>query len=155
MVYNDLEEYERHPRIMELRIAFLFVRLRREYDYNTVVNIFQGLSHAFTCNWKIIKGIIDNLAEIRKMQTTDWLRYRQELIFLGYLDNKTKRQIALDIGLAETSLYTKKYDYDIESFLDKEWLKGLDDSVTLAGIPQYKIEIFKFLTGLKILRGFL
>jgi len=155
MLFKGIEEYEKHPRIMELKVAFLFVRLRREYDYNTVINIFQGLTQAFGCNWKVIKGVIDSLSEIRKMQNTDWLRYRQELIFLGYLENKTKRQIALDIGLSETALYTTKYDYDVNSFVTKSWLNELDNSVTLAGIPLYAQEIYKFLMGLKILRGFL
>jgi hypothetical protein len=147
--YENLEYYWTHPRLLELKFSEFFNHLRAEFPYNSVIGLFRGLSTAFNCNWTAIKGVIDNLHEIDKIRVKDWLRYRQEKIFLGYLNGKTNYEIAKEIGVSPNNLYSKRYPYKVHQFADEMWLEKLDDSVTLAGIPQYAKEISKFVAGLE------
>jgi hypothetical protein len=151
-MYITLEDYREHPRILELKFSLFFANLRREYNYNDTIHIFRGLALSFQCNWEIIKGLIDNIFEMRRLEKIDWLRFRQEVLFIGYLKGKTKYQMAKEIGVKPALFYSTKYPYDAEKFADKNWLKELDKNVTLAGIPQYKIELEKFITGMDVLK---
>lgn len=153
MVLENLKKYQVHPRILELKIALFYTRLRREYEYNTVINIFQGLSQAFSCNWTAIKGIVDNMPSITRMKKYNWLRYRQEMLFLGFIEGKNKNEIAKDLGIKPSNLYASKYPYDAEEFATEEWLRELSNSVTLCGVPQYQKETYRFLLGLETLKG--
>ena len=145
---QELMDFYKHPRVMELRLSIFYTKLRQEYGYNEIINIFEGLAKAFRCAWTPIKGLMDNMHQIKKLKKRDWLRYRQEMIFVCWLQGKTKVEIARDINVKPYTLYLKKYPINPEEFVDGVWLSKLEDSVTLAGIPQYKIELYKFINGL-------
>lgn len=153
MEKSELMDYYIHPRIMELRFAIFYTRLRREYGYSELINYFSGLAKSFRCDWSVLKGVFDSVVNIKKVRNYNWLRYRQEMIFTCWLQGKGKRETAKDLGLKLQTLYVKKYPYDPEKFATKEWLRDLDKSVILAGIPKYKKELYKFIVGLDGLVG--
>jgi len=148
-----LKDYKRHPRILELKFVRMFNRLRLEFPYNTVVSIIKSLSEIFGCNWTSIKGIIDNLFEIDRVRKKDWVRHRQEIIFMGYLEGKTNYEISKELGINPSNLYSKKYPYRVKDFLNQEWLDKLDDSVVICWIPQYKSELITLLEHMESLKG--
>ena len=151
-MYNNLEDYRDHPRILELKFSLLFANLSRDYNYNDTIHIFRGLTLSFQCHWETIKGLIDNIFEIRRLEKIEQVRFRQEVLFIAYLEGKNKSVVARQLNVKPTLLYSKKYPYEVEEFLNDEWLKELDKSVTLSGIPQYKKELEKFVMGMESLR---
>jgi hypothetical protein len=152
-MYKNLEDYKNHPRILELKFSLFFAGLGREYNYNDTIHIFRGLAMAFQCHWETIKGLIDNIFEIRRLEKIEQVRFRQEVLFIAYLEGKNKSVVARQLNVKPTLMYSKKYPYEAEEFINDEWLKRLDKSVTLSGIFQYKKELEKFMIGLESLRA--
>lgn len=147
----EIEKYQRHPRILELRIVLVFTNLANAYNYNTAMDFFQALCKIFQCNWQLLSGILNNVYNIRSLEKKDKLRFRQEAIFMGILFNETRYSIVKNyLDLSLPSIYKKELNY--ENYVTQDWLDKLDANIAICGVPAYKLEATRFVEGME---GFL
>jgi len=150
-VINGIEiaPYQRHPRILELRLIMIYKSLTENYDANTASNLFKDLCDVFRLNWTLISGILNRNFEIRRLSKKNKKRYQQEVVFMGVLFNETRYYIAQQyLGIAVSSIYRNSMNLKPERFLSQEWLDELDEHVVICGNPNYRLEAEKFIEGL-------
>ena len=143
----EIEQYQNHPRILELRIILMFKTISKAYDYNTAIDLFQALSKVFRCNWQLVNGIINNVYNIRALEKRNKIRFRQEVVFMGLLYNET-RYVAVKnyLDLSLPAVYAKYLQY--ENFVTRDWLDELDQHIAICGIPHYRLEAERFIEGM-------
>lgn len=140
------EDYKTHPRILELRLVLYYTMLSRAYGINKATEFYIALCQIMGIDWQKINGIINQLPKIRYLEKKDKKRYRQELVFMGFLYDETRYFIAKNIvNVSPASLYRKDAGLNVDDFLSEEWLERLDETVTICGIPQYALEAKRFI----------
>ena len=143
-------QYKYHPRVLELRLILFYTILVREYGANKANGFFQSFCELMTLDWQKINGIINQSSKIRQLEKMDRTRYRQELVFMGWLYDESRYFLAKNIlNLSTTVLYRKSANLNLEDFLNEEWLDRLEETVTVCGLPQYGLEAKRFLDAFK------
>lgn len=142
----DKKYYRKHPRLLEIKLIVIFDILEREMGYERTMSLIEHLCKDFNCNYSNLVAIIGRRFNIKQYSKKDKIRWRQEVIFLGTLEDLTPNKIATDyLGLHSSTLYTNRDIYDIDNFVDKEWLDKLDETVTLCGTETYRNEVKRIL----------
>lgn len=143
-----IDKYQKHPRILELRLIMLFKTIHQAYDYNSAFEFFQSLAKLFRCNWQLLSGVLNNVFKIRDLEKKDKNRFRQEVVFMGLLYNESRYAIVKNyLNLSLPSIYKKELQF--ENFITQRWLDDLDKNIVLCGIDGYKLEVLRFLEGLE------
>lgn len=143
-----LEQYRKHPRILEVRFILLFDLFEREFGYNGVMDIFNGLCIGFKRNKDLLDTILAKRFDIKRKSKTSRTKWRQEVMFMGMCYGETPYKIAKYYLMVDPSnLYKRDRAcvYDPKVFVTDEWLRDLDDEVKLAGGHIYRNEIKGFL----------
>lgn len=143
-----LEQYKKHPRILEVRFILLFDLFEKEFGYNGVMDIFNGLCIGFKRNKQVLDTVIDKRFDIKRKSKTSVTKWRQEVMFMGACYGDTIYRIATDYLMIDPSnLYKKekKNMYDVNTFVTDEWLRSLDDEVKVTGGILHRNEVKGFL----------
>ena len=144
-----LQPYQEHPRILELRIMYVHNFLTEEYGDVFATMFFKNWCELQHINWTIIAGILTQKESIRHLNFVDRHTYRQELIFMGVLFNENRAVVAKKyLGVSKTYIYRKDLNFNPEDFVTPDWLNGLDNHVSVCGIPAYLHEAQRFLETL-------
>lgn len=141
----DIEKYKSHPRVLEIRFILLFDLIEKELGLVQTMNLYQGLCSAFHLNFSFINAIINKRFDIKRSSKRAYKRWRQEVVFAAYVYGESVYKIAntyLHVNTA--TLYNQKDIYDINNFLDEEWLEKLGGDVCLCGIEAYRNEVLRF-----------
>ena len=146
-ITNDLlEKYRKHPRILEVRFILLFDLFEREFGYNGVMDIFNGLCVGFKRNKELLDTILARRFDIKRKSKTSRIKWRQEVMFMGMCYGETPYKIAKHyLLISPQNLYMHREINDPRHFLTDEWLRALDDEPVLAGGMIYRNEIKGFL----------
>lgn len=145
----DLTVLQKHPRVLELRLALFHSLMVAEYGDMMAMQFINTWCDMFSVNKTLINGIINQGPRIRKLRIMNRLRYRQEIIFMGMLFNEGRTEVAQKyLGLSKAYIYRKDFPYDPRVFLNLEWLNTLDDNIVLCSIPAYKVEAERFFDAL-------
>ena len=143
-----LERYRKHPRILEVRFILLFDLFEKEFGYNGVMDIFNGLCIGFKRNKDILDAIINKRFDIKRKSKTSVIKWRQEVMFMGMCYGETPYKIAKNyLMVSPVNFYRKdrKDIYDPNTFITDEWLTSLDDEVKVTGGLVYRNEVRGFL----------
>lgn len=142
----ELEQYKKHPRVLEIRFILLFNIIEKELGYQQTMKFYQAICSAFNCNMTLINSLINKRFEIQRNSKKKWRFWRQEVIFSSYLYGESIYKVARDyFNIKPETIYTQKEFYDIERFLTNEWLDNFDDQVTLCGEYSYRNELIRFM----------
>ena len=115
-----LERYKKHPRILEVRFILLFDLFEKEFGYNGVMDIFNGLCVGFKRNKQVLDTVIAKRFDIKRKSKTSVIKWRQEVMFMGACYGDTIYRIATDYLMVDPSnLYKKdkKHIYDVNTFV--------------------------------------
>ena len=148
MILNEkeLEEYRHHPRVLEIRFILLFNMFEKELGYLQATKSFQAICDAFNCNMTLLQAIINRRFDIQRKSKTNFRRWRQEVIFASYVYGETIYKVAKTYFYVKPeSIYAQKDIYDIELFLNNEWLDKFDNEITLCGEYAYRNEVIRFM----------
>lgn len=150
----NVTQYQRHPRIIELRMILLHGLFIAEYGDKFTVDFFKAWCDMNKINYTFIMSVINQKVRIKQMDITDKLRYRQEVIFTGHVYNEARDAVgARFLNLSRTFLYREKELFDPNIFVTKEWLDLLDLNVVICGVPQYNNEALRFIESLEHFLG--
>ena len=142
----ELEHYKTHPRILEIRFILLFSMFEKELGYLQATKSFQAICDAFNCNMTLLQAIINKRFDIQRKSKTNFRRWRQEVIFTAYVYGESIYKVAKTyLNVKPETIYAQRNIYDIEIFLNNEWLSKFDDDVTLCGEYAYRNEVVRFL----------
>lgn len=142
----DLTPLAKHPRIIELRIVLMFDVFAREYNQDKAMNFFRSLCEITNIEWNRISAILNTYYSVKRMEATNELKYRQQVILMGLLWNDTRLYAATKyLGISKTTLYTRDNKLSLEDFISNEFLQDLSNAVGLCGQEAYKIEGIRFL----------
>lgn len=143
-----LEKYKTHPRILEVRLILLFDILEREYGYNNVMDIFQGLCIGFKRNKDLLDMVLAKRFDIKRKSKTNKIKWRQEVTFMGMCYGESNYKIAKSYLMVSPANYyrtTSAHTYNPKVFVTEDWLRSLDDEVKITGAPAYRNEVKGFL----------
>lgn len=142
----DISPYKEHPRMLELRLIMIFGVVATEYGHNKAMFIFQKLSEIFRNDFAKISTVLNTLPSIHMLRKKNKWRYRQEVMFLGRLHNETKQEVAAKyLQRHYTTVYRQPEINDADTFVNQEWLDGLEDNVVICGVEAYRLEVLRFL----------
>jgi hypothetical protein len=143
----NLNEYRRHPRILELKLTSMHSLFLSEFGVEKTTNIFKGLCDVGRINWTIISSIINRKDVITEISKKDKLRYRQEVVFMGHCYGENRIRTGLRyLNLTKRVMYeTEDKGLDVNVFATKTWLDGLDYTLTISGVEAYRLEIERFI----------
>lgn len=142
----ELEKYKTHPRVLEIRFILLFDMFEKELGYLQATKSFQAICDAFNCNMTLLQAIINKRYDIKKKSKTNFRRWRQEVIFSAYVYGESIYKVAkVYFNIKPETIYAQKNIYDIELFLNNEWLDKFDNDVSLCGEFSYRNEVVRFL----------
>ena len=147
MVLNEmeLEEYKKHPRVLEVRFILLFNMIEREYGFQQTMKIFTTLCNSFNCNMTFLQGIINRRFDIQRNSKRNFIMWRQEVLFVAACYGETVYKVASTyLCINPSTIYNQYEKYDINKFCTNEWLLQLDDQVILCGEPAYRLELVRF-----------
>ena len=143
---KELEHYKTHPRVLEIRFTLLFNMFEKELGYLQATKSFQAICSAFNCNMSLLQAIINKRFDIQRRSKTNFRRWRQEVIFTAYVYGESIYKVAKTyLNIKPETIYAQRNIYDIETFLNNEWLSKFDDDVTLCGEYAYRNEVVRFL----------
>ncbi len=141
-----LDRYRRHPRILEVRLILLFDLFEREFGYNGVMDIFNGLCIGFKRSKELLDTVLARRFDIKRKSKTAKIKWRQEVMFMGLCYGETPYKVAKYYLLIHPSnLYMNREINDPKVFVTDEWLRDLDDEAKVAGNKLYRDEIKGFL----------
>lgn len=143
-----LTQYRKHPRVLEVRLILLFDLFEREFGYNGVMNIFDGLCIGFKRSKELLDTVLARRFDIKRKSKTSKVKWRQEVMFMGMCYGETPYKIAKNYLLISPSNLYRKSDaivYDPRTFVTDEWLRDLDDEAKIATNKLYRDEIKGFL----------
>lgn len=153
-----LERYKRHPRILEIRLILLFDLFEREFGYNGVMDIFNGICIGFKRNMDLLTTVLNKRFDIKRKSKSSKVKWRQEVMFMGMCYGETPYKVAKSYLLLDPSNFYRtkdKHYLDPNVFVTDEWLRDLDDEVKVAGGSIYRNEIKGFLEVIDSLTGVL
>lgn len=140
-----LENYKKHPRVLEVRFILLFNIVEREYGYQQTMKFYTSICNAFNCNMNLLQGVINKRFEIQRNSKRNYTRWRQEVIFSSRCYGETIYKVANDyLGIKPSTIYVRPDIYDIDRFCNDEWLEELDNACTLCGTTAYRVEVLRF-----------
>lgn len=143
---EELEQYKRHPRVIEVRFCTFFHLLEKEYGFQGALKFVQSICDAYRCNFNLLSVIINKRFDIIRNSKTKYRMWRQEIIFMGYVNGETTYRVAKDfLNINPHVLYSQSDLYSIDKFCTNEWLEKLDKQVSLCGNEIYKLEVTRFL----------
>ena len=143
---SELEEYKNHPRVLEIRFILLFNMFERELGYLQATKSFQAICSAFNCNMTLLQAVINKRFDIQRKSKTNFRRWRQEVIFSAYVYGESIYKVAKTyFNVKPETIYAQKDIYDIEIFLNNEWLEKFDNEITLCGEYSYRNEVVRFM----------
>ncbi len=143
-----LEQYKKHPRILEVRFILLFDLFEKEFGYHGTMDIFKGLCIGFNRNKDLLDNILAKRFDIKRKSKTSINKWRQEVMFMGMCYGETPYKIAKHyLMVSPSNMYRKSAacTYDPNRFVTDEWLRSLDDEVKIAGGHIHRNEIKGFL----------
>lgn len=141
---EELKDYLKHPRILEIRIIIIFNVLERDFGFDKAVKFISSICNSFYLDSNKIMNIIYKRNDIKRSIKVNKLRWKQEVVFYAFLKGMTKYKLAKDILItSKSNLY--KPEFHLDKFVTNEWLTGLDGSVVYCGVEIYKLEAIKFL----------
>lgn len=143
-----LTKYRNHPRVLEVRLILLFDLFEREFGYNGVMNIFDGLCIGFKRSKELLDTVLARRFDIKRKSKTSKIKWRQEVMFMGMCYGETPYKIAKNYLMISPSNLYRKSDaivYDPRTFVTDEWLRDLDDEAKIATNKLYRDEIKGFL----------
>lgn len=157
MTKEIIDNYKKHPRILELRLAVVHTLFTQEYGSEKTAHLFKTLCDISRINWTTISSIINRKDAVLLMSGKDRTRYRQEIVFMGTCFGENRIYIGKKyLGLSKRMMYEyKDRALDPNYFVNETWLDGLNYSVVLAGVDAYRIDLERFLEALDILSGVL
>ena len=118
----SLEEYKKHPRILEIRFILLFDMFEKEFGYQRTLKMYEAICSAFNGSMNLLMGLINKRFDIKRKAKTKYTRWRQEVIFAAYVHGETIYKVAKDyLNLTPQSLYNKE-TYDVADFVTPAWL---------------------------------
>ena len=142
----EIESYKKHPRVLEIRFILMFSMFEKELGYLQATKVFQAICDAFNCNITLLQSIINKRFDIQRKSKTNFRRWRQEVIFSAYVYGESIYKVAKTyFNVKPETIYAQKDLYDIELFLNDEWLSKFDDDVTLCGEYAYRNEVIRFM----------
>lgn len=142
----DVSPYKEHPRMVELRLTLMFGVVSTEYGHNKAMTIFQKLCEMFRIDFAKLSTILNSLPSIHMLRKKSKWRYRQEVMFLGRLNNESKQQTAAKyLQRHYTTVYRQPEFHDPDTFVTQEWLNGLNDNVVICGVEAYRLEAIRFI----------
>lgn len=143
---KELEKYKTHPRVLEIRFILLFDMFEKELGYMSAIKSFQAICDAFNCNMTLLQAIINKRFDIQRKSKTNFRRWRQEVIFASYVYGESIYKVAKTyFNIKPETIYSQKDIYDIDVFLNNEWLNKFDNDVTLCGQYAYRNEVIRFM----------
>ena len=141
----ELDDYKKHPRVLEIRFVLFFDVLEREYGYQGAIKFIESICKAFNCNFMFLNGLINRRFEIKGKSKVKWRLWRQEVIFAAKVYGETVYKVAKSyLGLDPHTIYSQSDIYDINKYCTGEWLSDFDTRVTLCGQPSYRLEVVRF-----------
>lgn len=141
----DVSSYRKHPRMMELRYAFLHERLTADWGEVKANEIVEAFCTAFQCDPTKMRAITNRLRDIRKVHPKTTARYAQEIIFMGWLDDESLMVVADKYLRKDRRRVYGKAFFKIDQFVTPEWLALLDDEPIMCGIGSYRVELERFM----------
>lgn len=142
----DVSKYKEHPRMLELRMILIFSVVATEYGHNKAMTIFKKLSEIFRNDFAKLSTVINSMPSITSMKRNNKWRWRQEVLFLGRLNNETRAETAAKyLQKHYTTVYRQPELNNPEYFINQDWLDGLDDNVIICGVEAYRLEVLRFL----------
>ncbi|MCK9326060.1 MAG: hypothetical protein M0P69_11270 [Bacteroidales bacterium] len=149
----DINEYMRHPRVVELRLVLLNEQIKREYGEEFAQNFIRHWCDLFKVNYTLIRGILNQTKQVLRLSLSDRTRFRQEVVFMGHIYKESRMHIAKRfLNLSSRRLYRENNGYGLEGFLTEDWCADLTDHVAACGIKPYKIEAERFLDEFEAFR---
>lgn len=143
-----LEQYKKHPRILEVRFILLFDLFEKEFGYNGVMDIFNGLCIGFKRNKQVLDTVIAKRFDIKRKSKTSVVKWRQEVMFMAMCYGETPYKVAKHyLMVSPVNFYRsdRKFIYDPNVFVTEEWLRELDDEVKITGGLLHRNEVKGFL----------
>lgn len=151
----DLEEYKRHPRVLEVRFVLLFNMVEREYGYNQTLKLFQSICTSFNCNMTFLQGIINKRYDIQRGKRGR-IMWRQEIVFASACYGESLYKVANDhLRVKPSTIYKQNKLYSLSEFCNDEWLRELDNRVILCGQAAYRTEVIRFFEVIDMLTSVL
>jgi hypothetical protein len=140
----SLEEYKKHPRILEIRFILLFDMFEKEFGYQRALKMYEAICSSFNGSMNLLMGLINKRFDIKRKAKTKYTKWRQEVIFASYVYGESLYKVAKDyLNVRPQNLYTND-SYDITKFVTHEWLTTLDDDIALCGMSHYRMEVIRF-----------
>lgn len=143
---HEYLSYKYHPRIMELRFAYIYRLARQNYGEEQSHEIMKKMIEMLNCNWTLLSQVLSKESRILSARTISKLRRKQATIFMGELYDESRYTVAkryLNVG--EAYLYQKPRLHNPSQFVTDEWLEELDDEIVIASVSAYRLELKKFL----------
>lgn len=149
-INNDLlMKYKKHPRILEIRLILLYDLFEREFGYNGVVDLFNGLCVGFKREKYLLDSVISQRYDIKRKSKLDKIKWKQELLFMGMCYGETPYKVAKAYcGVTPSAFYQSREYYDPDIFVTEEWLMSLDDECKIATSQMYRNEVKAFLEAI-------
>lgn len=149
----DYKKYRIHPRVLELKFTVIHNNFVLEYGIEKTAIMFQKFCELARINWTIISSTIGRKDMITNMFIRDRLRYRQELVFTGYVFDESHKNIAKKYLMNSRRIL---YEYAEgmlvpNNFISEDWLDQLDYNVVIAGTKAYALELGRFIDFVMIL----
>ena len=143
---EELKQYKRHPRVLEVRLCILFHLFEKEYGYQSAMKFVDSICNAYRCNVTLLNAIINRRFEIIRNVKIKQQLWRQEAIFMGCVYGITPYKVAkYYLNIKPNVFYSQTSLYSIENFCTNEWLDKLDQRTMLCGQEMFRIEVIRFL----------
>ena len=141
----ELDEYKKHPRVLEVRFMLFFDMLEKDYGYQGAIKFVESICKAFNCNFMFLNSLINRRFDVKRKTKVRWRLWRQEVIFTaGVYGERIYTAAEKYLHIKANTLYAQSDLYSINKFCDAEWLRGLDERVVLCGQPGYRLEVIRF-----------
>lgn len=149
----DLLSYRNHPRIVELRVVFLYQLLVKEYNEAFAQSFLKHWCDLHSINSTLIRGLLNQASQIMRLSTVDKVRFRQEAVFMGHIYKESRLVVSEKyLGISSRRLYKEADEFKMEHFLNQEWLNLLSDSVVVCGMKPYLVEASRFVESIAVFK---
>lgn len=141
----ELDEYKKHPRVLEVRFMLFFDMMEKDYGYQGAIKFIESICKAFNCNFMFLNSLINRRFDIKRKTKVRWRLWRQEVIFTAEVyGEKIYTASEKYLHIKANTLYAQSDLYSVSKFCDNEWLRGLDERVVLCGQSGYRLEVIRF-----------
>ena len=150
----DYKHLKYHPRMLELRVSAIHSNFVADIGLERTNEFFRHFCDVFNVNHTVISSLLGRKHMITKMNITNKVRYRQELLIMGLAWGEGISETSLKyLGVSRAVVYSgHDGQLRLEHFFSPEWEERLDYNVEVASVDAYRIECTRFLEMLDILR---